>query len=157
LEGKQNSWRCVGLGPERRGIRGLQEFDEGAKMADNVHKFAEQVIDLAERLEGMADAAQGKGIRRGRGGTRWLLLPAAGAGLYALVTNNSFGRHAKGMVEQAKTRASELPDDLMGRVRQTSSSRSGSRAKSQSQSRSGSRRSASSRKKSSARRSTAAT
>lgn len=124
-------------------------------MADNVHKFAEQVIDLAERLEGMADAAQGKGIRRGGGGTRWLLLPAAGAGLYALVTNNSFGRHAKGMVEQAKTRASELPDDLMGRVRQTSSSRSGSRAKSQN--RSGSRSTTSSRRKSSARRSTAAT
>jgi hypothetical protein len=143
------------LGPERGGNRGLQEFDEGAKMADNVHKFAEQVIDLAERLEGMADAAQGKGIRRSSGATRWLLLPAAGAGLYALVTNNSFGRHAKGMVEQAKTRASELPDDLMGRVRQTSSSPSGGRARSQN--RSGSRSNASSRKKSSARRSTAAT
>jgi hypothetical protein len=124
-------------------------------MADNVHKFAEQVIDLAERLEGMSDAAKGKGIRRGRGGTRWLLLPAAGAGLYALATNNSFGRHAKGMVVQAKTRASELPEDLMGRVRQTSSSRSGSQARRQNGSTG--RKRTSRRKTSSARRSSSAT
>jgi hypothetical protein len=92
-------------------------------MAD-VHKFSESVIDMAERLEDVADAMQGKGNRRGGVGTRWLLLPAAGAGLYALATNNSFGRHAKGVIDQAKTRAAELPEDLLGRVRQTSRTQS---------------------------------
>jgi hypothetical protein len=96
-------------------------------MAD-VHKFSEQVIDLAERLEDVTDAAKGKGIRRGSFGSHWLILPAAGAGLYALATSGSFTRQAKSMMNQAKTRASELPDDLMSRVRQTSQkSASGSR------------------------------
>jgi hypothetical protein len=94
-------------------------------MADGVHKFSEQVIDLAERLADVADAANGKGIRKG-GTTRWLILPAAGAGLYAFATSGSLTRHAKGVVNQAKARASDLPDDLLGVVRQasqTSSSR----------------------------------
>jgi hypothetical protein len=86
-----------------------------------VYKFSERVIDLAERLEDVADAAQGKGRRRGGPGTRWLILPAAGAGLYALATNGSFARQAKDVMDQAKTRASELPDDLMSRIRQTPS------------------------------------
>jgi hypothetical protein len=85
-----------------------------------VHKFSEKVIDLAERLEDVADAANGKGIRRGRFGTRWLILPAVGAGLYALATNGTFARGAKDVMDQAKTRASELPDDLVSRIRQTS-------------------------------------
>lgn len=88
-------------------------------MAD-VHKFSEQVIDLAERLENVADAAKGKGSPRGSFGSRWLILPAAGAGLYALATSGSFTRQAKSVVSQAKARASELPDDLLSRVRQTS-------------------------------------
>ena len=89
-------------------------------MAD-VHKFSERVIDLAKRLQDVADAAEGKGNRGGGGiSAKWLLLPAAGAGLYALVTNNSVGRHAKDVMDQAKTRAAELPDDLMGRVSQAS-------------------------------------
>ena len=87
-------------------------------MAD-VHSFSEKVVDLAERLEDVADAANGKGIRRGSFGTRWLILPAVGAGLYALATNGSFARQAKGVMDQAKTRASELPDDLVARIRQT--------------------------------------
>ena len=41
-------------------------------MANTVHKFSEQVIDLAERLADVADAANGKGIRKG-GAARWLL------------------------------------------------------------------------------------
>jgi hypothetical protein len=49
-----------------------------------------------------------------------LLLPAAGAGLYAFAANGSLTRHAKGVVNQAKARASDLPDDLLGLVRQTS-------------------------------------
>lgn len=94
-------------------------------MAD-IHGFSERVIDLAGRLEDVADAVNGKGIRRGGMGTRWLLLPAVGAGLYALATNGTFTRRAKDVVGQAKTRASELPDDLMGRVRQTSQKSAGS-------------------------------
>ena len=53
-------------------------------MAD-VHKLSERVIDLAERSSAVADAAQGKGVRRRGVPTRWILLPAAGAGLYALM------------------------------------------------------------------------
>jgi hypothetical protein len=86
-----------------------------------IYKFSERVIDFAERLEDVADAAQGKGRRKGGLGTRWLILPAAGAGLYALATNGSFTRQAKDVMDQAKTRASELPDDLMSRIRQTPS------------------------------------
>jgi hypothetical protein len=94
----------------------------------SIHKFSEQVIDYAERLSDMADAAQGKGSRRGSStGTRWLILPAAGAGLFALVKSDFFTRQAKGMVEEAKTRASDLPDDLLSHVRQASqTSRTGS-------------------------------
>ena len=123
-----------------------------------MHKFSRQVIDLAERLEDVTDAAQGR-RRRAGGGTRWLLLPAIGAGLYALATSNSFGRRAKGVVDQAKTRAAELPDELLNNVRQSSqaqssktssrssngsqrkssSSSSGSRPRSRSRTRSGSR------------------
>jgi hypothetical protein len=88
-------------------------------MAD-IYKLSEQVIDLAERASDVADAAQGKGRRRGRVTTRWFLLPAAGAGLYALVRSNVFSTQAKELVNGAKARASELPDDLLGRVRQPS-------------------------------------
>jgi hypothetical protein len=88
--------------------------------------LSEYVIDYAERLSDVADAAQGKGSRRGSStGTRWLILPAAGAGLFALVKSDFFTRQAKGMVEEAKTRASDLPDDLLSRVRQTSQRSSG--------------------------------
>jgi hypothetical protein len=111
-----------------------------------IYKFSERVIDLAERLEDVADAAEGKGRRRSGSGARWLILPAAGAGLYALATNASFARQAKDVVDQAKTRASELPDDLMSRIRQSSST-SASRSGGQS----GRRKSSSARKTSSTR------
>jgi hypothetical protein len=93
-------------------------------MAD-IHKFSERMIDYAERLSNVADAAQGKRMaRRGNGISGWLLLPAAGAGLYAMVRSEFFSRQAKEVVDEAKTRASELPADLMKSVRQT---RQGSR------------------------------
>ena len=93
-------------------------------MADP-HKLSEHVIDMARRFEDVVDAAEGKGARgSGSIGTKWLLLPAAGAGLYALMTSNSVGRHAKGVLNEAKSRAAELPDDLMNRVRQTSQTQS---------------------------------
>jgi hypothetical protein len=97
----------------------------------SVHKFSEQMIDLAERLADVADAANGKGIRKG-GTTRWLILPAAGAGLYALATSGSLTRHAKGVANQAKARASDLPDELVGLVRQASRTSSSRRTSSSS-------------------------
>ncbi len=123
-------------------------------MAD-VHKLSERVIDLAQRFDDVVDAAEGKGNRGGAGiGTRWLLLPAAGAGLYALMTSNSVGRHAKGVIDQAKTRAADLPDDLMNRVRQTSKTQSSRSNGGSSRRSSPARKSNSTRKTSSARRST---
>jgi hypothetical protein len=113
----------------------------------NIHKFSERVIDLAERLEDVADAAAGRGARSGRSGTRWLLLPTVGAGVYALVTNKSFGRQAKGVMDQAKKRASELPEDLLKRARTTTQpqrSTSASRSGQNSSSRRGSTRKSSS-------------
>jgi hypothetical protein len=87
-------------------------------MAD-INKFSEQVIDLAERFADVADAAKGKGNRRSGVGARWLILPVAGAGLYALGASGSFTRRAKRVMNQAKARASELPDDLLNRVQHT--------------------------------------
>jgi hypothetical protein len=97
----------------------------------SVHKFSSQVIDYAERLSDMADAAQGKHHQRLGRTTRWVVLPAAGAALYAVLRSDSFSRQAKDVMDDAKNRASELPEDLVGRVRQTtgrSSTQSGSRA-----------------------------
>ena len=97
----------------------------GGYMAD-VHKFSERVIDVAERTSAVADAAQGKKVRRGGMPARWFLLPAAGAGLYALMTNRSFTRQAKSVMNQAKERAADLPEDLVDRVQQTTGQKSGS-------------------------------
>jgi len=87
-------------------------------MAD-MNKFSEHVIDLAERFADITDSAQGKGNRKSMG-ARWLIIPAAGAGLYALGASGSFTRSAKKVMSQAKERASELPEDLMNRFQQTS-------------------------------------
>jgi hypothetical protein len=87
-------------------------------MAD-MNKFSEQVIDLAERFADITEAAQGKGNHKSMG-ARWLIFPAAGAGLYALGASGTFKRSAKKVMSQAKERASELPEDLMNRVQQTS-------------------------------------
>jgi hypothetical protein len=97
-------------------------------MAD-IDKFSARLIDLAERFADVTDAAQGRGSRQGGMQARWLLLPAAGAGLYALGARGAFMPRAKSVVKQAKDRAAELPDDLMSRVhkatRTTSSSSNG--------------------------------
>jgi hypothetical protein len=94
----------------------------------SVHKLSSQVIDYAERVSAMADAAQGKRQSRGKL-TRWLLLPASGAALYAVVRSESFSRSAKGVVDEAKSKASELPDDLAARVRDTTKSTSSSKSR----------------------------
>jgi hypothetical protein len=86
----------------------------------SIQKFSSQVIDYAERLSEMADAAEGKHPQRTGRTSRWLLLPASGAALYALLKSDTFSRQAKGVMDEAKARASELPDDLLSRVRQTS-------------------------------------
>ena len=62
-------------------------------MAD-IHKLSEQVIDYAERAANVSDAAKGKG-KSNPVGARWLVLPAAGAALYAFVKSDFFSRNAK--------------------------------------------------------------
>jgi hypothetical protein len=86
----------------------------------SIQKFSSQVIDYAKRLSEMADAAEGKHPQRTGRTSRWLLLPASGAAVYALLKSDTFSRQAKGVMDEAKARASELPDDLLSRVRQTS-------------------------------------
>lgn len=88
-------------------------------MAD-ANKFSEQLIDVAERFADVVDATQGKGARKGGVGARWLILPAAGAAAYALVTSSSsLARQTRGLMRRAKDRATDLPDaDLFARVKE---------------------------------------
>ena len=113
-------------------------------MAD-VHKFSERVIDLAERTSAVADAAQGKGVRRRGIPRRWLLLPAA------LMTNRSFTRQANSVMNQAKERAADLPEDLVDRVQQTTGQKSGSTSSSRPSTRKSASRTSQRRKTTSAR------
>ena len=120
-----------------------------------IQSISGQVIDYAERVSDMADAAQGRQRRVGSTLTRWVVLPASGAALFALARSNYVSRQAKDVVDGAKSRASELPDDLMSRVRQvangsTTTSRSPERKTSPS-SRKTSSRSSSSRKRATSR------
>jgi len=107
-------------------------------MAD-IYKFSDRIVDLGERLAAVADAVQGNGHRKGWSGTRWLILPAAGAGLFALGASSSFTRQAKSVLNQAKERASDLPEDLAGRVQQATGA-TGSSQKKTAASRSGNQR-----------------
>ena len=84
-------------------------------MAD-IDRFSERLVDLAERFADVTDAAQGRGNRRGGIRPRWFLVPAAAAGMYLLGANGSLRRQAGNVAKQAKDRAADLPDDLMGRV-----------------------------------------
>ena len=89
-----------------------------------IQEFSEKVITYATRLSDVADAAQGR--RRSRGSRlRWT---ASGVALLALVRSDFFARQAKEVVNEAKALASDLPDDLMGVVRQTGTSGSKPRA-----------------------------
>jgi hypothetical protein len=87
---------------------------------EGIHKFSYKVIDYAERLSDVADAAQGR-RRGGRGMVRRLILPASGAALLALVRSDFFARQAKEAIKDARALASDLPDDLMATVRQSAS------------------------------------
>ena len=88
-------------------------------MAD-MSKVSERLIDVAERFADVVDAADGKGARKNGNGTRWLLLPAAGAAVYALATSSSaMARQTRGLMRRAKDRATDLPDaDLFSRVKE---------------------------------------
>ena len=85
-----------------------------------VNKMSEGLIDLAERFADVVDAAQGRGARKSGTGAKWLILPAAGAGVYALATSSSaFARRTRKLMSRAKDRATDLPDaDLIGRVKE---------------------------------------
>jgi hypothetical protein len=50
---------------------------------------------------------------------RWVLLPAADAGLDAMVRSRALALQAKDAVNEAKSCAAELPDELIGMVRQS--------------------------------------
>jgi hypothetical protein len=95
----------------------------GGMTMGSIHSFSDTVIDLAERLSNVADAAGGHATTKRRNGgattARWVFLPAAGASLYALVRSDFFSRQAKEVVDEAKTLASDLPNDLLNSVRQT--------------------------------------
>jgi hypothetical protein len=112
-----------------RGKKALQsEIERWGEMA-LVQDFSAAVIDYAERLSNMADAAERKPRRRDelKSAARWVLLPAVGAGVYVLARSEYLSRRAKGVVDEAKTRAAEIPEDLMTRVHETTASaRSGS-------------------------------
>jgi hypothetical protein len=86
---------------------------EGSEMAD-VNRFSEQLIDVAERFADAVDAVQGNGARKSGAGTRWLVLPAAGAAVYALATSSSStARRTRGLMRKAKDRATDLPDTVL--------------------------------------------
>jgi len=133
---------------------------KGVGTMGSIQKLSSQVIDYAERVSDMADAAQGK-HQRSSLASRWLLLPASGAALYALVKSDALSRPAKQVMGEAKARASELPDDLLGKVRQTTSTtsrRNGSATRSStSQTRRKSTRKAAATRKSNSARKTAST
>jgi hypothetical protein len=125
----------------------------------SIQKLSAQVIDYAERVSEIADVAQGKHQQRVGRGTRWLLLPASGAALYALIKSDSFSRQAKDVMDEAKSRASELPEDLMTRVRQSAPSKNGSQSSSsttRSRSTGSARKTTASRKRTPARKTTTA-
>jgi hypothetical protein len=111
-----------------------------------LNKMSEGLIDMAERFADVVDAAQGRGARKAGHGARWLILPAAGAGVYALATSSSaFARRTRKLMSRAKDRATDLPDaDLFARVKDVSgmeASASGSGGQTQSAKRGENRRS----------------
>lgn len=88
-------------------------------MAD-VNRFSERLIDVAERFADVVESAQGRGARKNKGGAKWLILPAAGAAVYALATSSSsLARQTRQLMLRAKDRATDLPDtELLGRVKE---------------------------------------
>jgi len=88
----------------------------------DIQGFSERVIELAERMSDVADAAAGTKRKSPSAFTRLVVLPATGAGLYALAKSDFFGQQAKVVVKEARTLGSDLSDDLVKSVRQASQS-----------------------------------
>ena len=88
-------------------------------MAD-INRFSERLIDVSERFADAVEGAQGRGPRKSGVGVRWLILPAAGAAVYALSTSSSsLARRTRGLMRRATDRATDLPDaDLVDRVKE---------------------------------------
>jgi hypothetical protein len=89
----------------------MPEFD--------AHKFAKQVTEMVERVADVSDAARGKARRRSGGLARWLILPAAGAAVYATAKRASaVGGSTGAVVRGAKETPGEMPDaHLLNRVK----------------------------------------
>lgn len=83
-------------------------------------KISKQAADIAERAADVADAARGEGSRSGGGAGRWLLLPLAGAAVYAVAKNGpDLARRTKDLIRQGRERTPDLSDlDLAGRVKE---------------------------------------
>jgi hypothetical protein len=99
-------------------INDMSRTGGSAVMAD-FDKISQQVGEVAGRLADVADAAQGKRSKGGGGVGRWLLLPAAGAVVYAAVKKRSdLAQKAKDIGRQAGEKAPDLLDvDLVARVK----------------------------------------
>jgi hypothetical protein len=108
----------------------------------DINKFSEQLIDVSERFADAVDGAQGHGPRNSGPGARWLILPAAGAAVYALATSSSsLARKTRGLMRRAKDRATDMPDaDLFGRVKEVTGSEQKSSETSRSRAQNGRRR-----------------
>jgi hypothetical protein len=78
----------------------------------DLHKMAEQVADVADRIAAVADALQGKSTRR-RGAGRWLLLPGAGAlAMFAVRNGTDLVRQARELADRAKEQAASMGVDF---------------------------------------------
>src|SRR5574339_441266 len=111
-------FRCPGRGYCNPQGRSSEIENRRSRMAA-VQKFSKRVIDYAERAAVMADAAEGKRRDSRIRLPRWLVLPASGAALYAVARSDFFTRGAKDLVGEAKSRASDLNEELASRVRDT--------------------------------------
>ena len=90
----------------------MPEFD--------AHKFAKQVTEMVERVADVSDAARGKARRRSGGFARWLILPAAGAALYAAAKRASVvGGSTDDVVRGANERVDTPDMELLNRVKDT--------------------------------------
>jgi hypothetical protein len=88
----------------------MPEFD--------AHKFAQQVTEMVERVADVSDAARGKARRRSGGLARWLILPAAGAAVYAAAKRASAVGGSTGAVVRGANERADTPDmDLLSRVK----------------------------------------